>query len=81
MRACVRASCARARVRACVRHVRARARVYVCVLGGEGSRVFASTALVVVWTTVYLTGYSDYLISFREPLSPPYRCYIGLTNA
>ena len=68
--ACVRASCARAR-----------ARVYVCVLGGEGSRVFASTALVVVWTTVYLTGYSDYLISFREPLSPPYRCYIGLTNA
>ena len=42
MRACVRA-CARA----CVR---------VCVLGEEGSMVFASTALIAVWTATYLTG-------------------------
>ena len=33
-----------------------------CVLDREGSSVFASTALV-VWTTVYLTGYSDCLVS------------------
>ena len=40
--------------------------VCVCVLGREGSWVFASTALVVVRTSVYMT-------SFREPLSPPFR--------
>ena len=43
--------------------------VCVCVLGGERSWVFASTALVVVWTAMYLTGYTDYLTGFREPLS------------
>ena len=37
--------------------------------------MFASTAVVVLWTTVYLTGYSGYLIGFREPLSPQYRCH------
>ena len=33
--------------------------VCVCVLDGEGSWVFASTALVVVWRARYLTGYSE----------------------
>ena len=27
---------------------------------------------------MYLTGYSDYLTSFREPHSPPYSCRTGL---
>ena len=43
--------------------------VCVCVLDWEGSRVVASTALVVVWTAVYLIGYTDCLTGFREPLS------------
>ena len=34
-------------------------RACVCVLDREGSWVVASTALVVVWTAMYLTGYSD----------------------
>ena len=38
----------------CVGHVC----VGVCVLGGERNWVFASTALVVVWTDVCLTGYT-----------------------
>ena len=42
----------------------------VCVLGREGSWVFASTALVVAWTAMYLT----------EPFSPPYRCHTNLKN-
>ena len=59
--------------------------VCVFVLNREGSCVFASRALVVVWTAVYLTAYSDCLTAcsdcltgFREPLSPPYRCQIVL---
>ena len=57
----------------CVWHACACACVCVCVcvrcvLGGEGSWVFASTALVVVWTAMYLTRYSDYLTGFRESL-------------
>ena len=46
--------------------------VYVCVfvrvyvLGRERSWVFPSTALVVVWTAMYLTGYSDYLTGFHH---------------
>ena len=44
----------------CVWHVC----VCVCVLGGERSWVFASSALVVVWTAMYLTGYTDYLTGF-----------------
>ena len=44
----------------------------VCVLGGEGSWVFASIALVVIQMAIYLTSYSDYLTScFCKPLSPP----------
>ena len=31
--------------------------------------MFASTAVVVVWTAMYLTGYTDYLTGFCEPLS------------
>ena len=31
--------------------------------------MFASTSLVVVWTAMYLTGYTDYLTGFPEPLS------------
>ena len=27
---------------------------------------------------MYLTGYSDYLTDFREPLSPPYKCHTSL---
>ena len=45
--------------------------VNVCVFGVKGSCVFASTVLVEVWIAVYLTGYSDYLTGFREPLLPP----------
>ena len=41
----------------------------VCVLDGQGNCVFASTALEAIWTAMYLTGYSDYLTVFREPLS------------
>jgi len=43
--------------------------VCVCMLGREISWVFASTVLAVVWTAMYLIGYtySDYL----ELLSPP----------
>ena len=53
----------RERVRACVR-------VCVCVLDREGSRMFASIAVVVVWTAVYLTGYNNCSTGFRERLSP-----------
>ena len=54
--------------------------VWVCVcvcVDREEIWVFAGTALVIVWTAVSLTSspYSDYLTSFHEPLSPPYRCY------
>ena len=54
----------------------------VCVLRRERSWVFASTALVVLaaWMAMYLTGYSDCLTSFREPLSLPWRCHTGLKN-
>jgi len=52
----------------------------VCVLDGEGSRVVAGTALVIVWTAVYLTSYSVYLTGFQEPLSPLYTCHTGLKN-
>ena len=38
----------------------------------------AGTALVVVWTAMYMTGYTDYLTIFREPHSPPYRRHTGL---
>ena len=53
--------------------------VCVCILDREGSRVFASGALVaVVQMVVYLTGYSDCLTGFHEPLLPHYRCLAGL---
>ena len=52
--------------------------VCVCVLDREGSWVFASTALEVVWMAMHLTGHSDYLTGFYEPLLPPYRCHAGL---
>ena len=45
----------------------------VPVTAGEGSRMFASIALVLLWMAVYLTSYSDCLTSFCEPLSLPYR--------
>ena len=54
--------------------------VCVSVLGREGSWVFASTALVVVWTTMYLNSFSDWLTGFCEPLSPPYRYHTNLKN-
>ena len=62
---------------------------YICImcmcvscvfLDGEGSRVFASSALVVTWLTTYLTCYSHRLTSFCEPLSPPHTCHTGLKN-
>ena len=40
----------------------------VCVLDGEGNRVFASRALVVL-VAVHLTGYNTFPTGFREPLS------------
>ena len=43
----------------------------VCVLYWEESWVFACTDLVVAWTAVYPTGYSEYLTGFHEPLSTP----------
>ena len=71
--------CERERVCVCVRE-RKSVCVCVCVLDKEGSWVFASTALAVVWTAVYLTGYSDFLTNFHEPLSPPYRRHTSLKN-
>ena len=51
--------------------------VCVCVKlkGVEGTRVFASPALAVVAVCMarHLTSCSDYLTSFCEPFSPPYR--------
>ena len=41
--------------------------VCVCVLNGEGSCVFASTAPA-VWMAMSMTGYSDQLTSFHEPV-------------
>ena len=32
------------------------------------------------WMAIYLTGYSDCLTSFRQPLSLPWRCHTGLKN-
>ena len=75
---CMHASvcvCAPSRVRA---SVCAHLYMYVCTLTSacsrwEGSSVFASTALVVVWTAVCLTSYRDYLTNFQH-LS---RCHTG----
>ena len=33
---------------------------------------------IMVWTPVCLTGYSDYLTGFREPLSTSYIRHAGL---
>ena len=57
----------------------------VGVLGGEGSLVFASTALVVSSMDSHVSDqcviiYSDYLTGFHEQLLPPYRCHTGLKN-
>ena len=52
----------------------------VCVRDGEGSWVFASTALAVIQMAMYLTGHSDYLTGFHEPLLPPYRCHTSFRN-
>ena len=53
-----------------------------------GIELSASTALVVVWTAMYLTGYSGYLTGysgyltgFRELHSPHYRCHTGLKKS
>ena len=60
--------------------VRACVCAYACVLDGEGSWVFASTALTVVQMAIYLTSYNDCLTGFCEPLLPLYRCHTGLKN-
>ena len=52
----------------------------MCVLEGEGNRVFAGRALVVVSIDGSISGYSDCLTGFCEPLSPPCRCHTGLKN-
>ena len=59
-----------------------RERECVCVvlIDREGSRVFTSTVLVVVWMAMYLTSYVDYLTSFHEPLLPCYTHHAGLKN-
>ena len=49
--------------------------VFVCSRLGREVGVYS---LVVVQMTVYLTGYSNCLTGFREPLSLPYRCYTAL---
>ena len=60
--------------------------VCVCVGGGgglvgrEGSWVFASITLTVLWRAMYMTGHSDYLTCFHKPLSPAYRCHTSLKN-
>ena len=70
VRACVRVHvCVCVRARACVRACVCVC-VCVCVLDREGSRMFASTAVVVVWTALYLTGYNNCLTGFRERVSP-----------
>ena len=44
-----------------------------CVLGSEGSRVFASIALVVLTSMDgYVSGHNDYVTSFHEPFLPHY---------
>ena len=52
--------------------------VCACVCVCVGSLVFASTALVVVWTAMCLTSCSDCLTGFHEPLSPAYICHTRL---
>ena len=44
--------------------------VSMCVLDKKGRWMLASTALVVVWTAMYLTGCSNYLTGFYEPPLP-----------
>lgn len=53
--------------------------VCVYVLDWTGDWVFTSTALVVVWTAVYLTGDNDYC--FRRPISLPYKCDTSWKNS
>ena len=54
----------------------------MCILHRGGNQVFASRAVVVVQMTASLTGYSDCLTSFREPLLLPCSCscHTGLKN-
>ena len=52
----------------------------MCVLDREGSWVFTSRALRVVLMAICLTGYTDCLTSFHEPLLPTCRCHMGLEN-
>ena len=54
--------------------------VCVCVQDGGGNMAFASRALVVAFIDghAYLTGYSNCLTGFHEPLSLPCRCHIDL---
>ena len=54
--------------------------MHACAVGEEGSMAFVSRAPVAAWMAVYLTGYSDSLTGFCEPLSPPYRCQTGMKN-
>ena len=47
--------------------------VSVCVCSRQGKELgVASTALEVVWTAVYLTGYSNYPTGLHESLLLPY---------
>ena len=55
----------------------------LCMLDREGRTlgVFqycCIICIVVVWMAACLTGYSDYLTGFHEPLSTSYICHIGL---
>ena len=50
------------------------------IRGRELQWVPVNTDLAVIWTAVYLTGYSDHMTGIREQFSPPYRGHIGLNN-
>ena len=54
---------------------------HICVPDREGSWVFATTSLVVLWIAMQLAAYSDYLTTFYEPLLALLRCHASLKDA
>ena len=63
-----------------MQHTDSQERACVCVfLAGKGAGHLL-IQVVVAWTAMYLTSYSDYLTGFCEPSSQPYRCHTSLEN-